>query len=123
MGYLVKRKERHFYDYRNERVISKEREELPSLPKSITKEMEKTITKFQIIYNFGWDGGIDEGTEHPSISSAFSLAMKKAKEYNLDKDNEGFIIIDKIHKRVVRQWGYVPRDSIFYPDSGYVWMC
>lgn len=85
--------------------------------------MEKKKKTYQIIYNFDWDGGIDEGTEHASISSAFSFAMRKAKEYNLDKYNEGFIIIDKNQKMVVRKWGYVPRESIFNPDSGYVWMC
>lgn len=85
--------------------------------------MKKKVD-YQIIYNFGDNGGIDEGLDgYTTIKSAYKAAMAKAKYLKLDRDNEGFIIIEKNQRIVVRQWGYIYRDGIFYPDSGFVWKC
>lgn len=81
-------------------------------------------TNFQIIYNFGNDGGIDEGKDgFSSIRKAYSSALLNSKYYNLNPEREGFIIVDNVHKIVVKKWGWICKDDFFRPDAGYEWKC
>lgn len=82
------------------------------------------VPDYQMIFDFEFDGGIDEGMDgYTTVAVAYSDALKKAHFYNLDRHNQGFVIIDKVKRQVVRQWGCVRRSEMFLPDSGYVWLC